>query len=1148
MFFSARNFRQMGRYFFLFFIFFVLMGCAGSNAPSGIAGENTEQEELVDLRETAESKEPEGVGLSEEPTAGIISEEEPVETENAVYYIREQQTEKGALYPQLELKGEKDIVCGADFLNDLLKNQCDSDSYAGYQVFYADEEILSVCFRYDTGDDRIFVPMVIDLQCVNYRNTVIRESYLEPVQDDNIWPGAPASGNGVRISFDALFQELEKGSCELDQEAYALWQSEPEFVIRSIQEHFEKMQNRGLQETYFGYMKSYNTGARGMYLKEGRVGFFISLPECWEEVEADAISYEAMPFDFRVEIAYDWKAELSRNQVSYQVYRKEAEDGAYGCLQVSGLGDKEEAVNQAIWEDLQENLSYLDLDKTNQIMADYRDDEYWQELPQIGPPRVTWQTERYLCIRQEPLLEDSEVLRYAEEWKRYHVYDLETGRSLKLGDILNLNSEFAAWLKEEKKVEGWAEYHEGDTPGELGDRLRELLDQYSEQQLLSALEAAEFWMKEGALYFRLPFLNQWDKPLYSYGGTGWPDYPVYAECRIKTADLAMWINEDHGEIAAESIAGESFPKKAVELVQDMPVAVYMLAGADYHIALCEDGTVWSWGENGDGKLGVAADALSRPERIPGLENVIKLVNGGKDIFALTAEGEVYYWGWGLENIWYEKKDADSMVYTPTRIEGLEEIADMDAKNGSLFVLDKEGRLRSLGLYFDYEARNDLIEVFSSHEELGQDIDRIVAGAGDYHYFVRKDGTVFSIMEYDYDGSLQYRFIFPAQEKNDYGRPEDLENVTILNEQTKEGYIVYYDLAGIGGVEAASSDGYTVFFGKTDGTLWYWDSDRIKYHDNELALVNPESAEESCAGRLVQMDIREILNIDEDAAVPRIIAMQSGRENTMFLADNGSVFISRYETCGVEDVFYYDKNNPRPGDLPSIRQIRDLELKTLVFERLGMENIVSISTDGEENFTAVDADGVYYRFSAAEGEAVRAYREFLAGERRVGTWDIYELITPTGEPDRRYAAWYCIWDVDGDGTPELHVLSGREYILYSYREGEMVYFNGFFSRPWRNVPLESGAFIDTYDLGTTIGDGYYYFELDGGRETVLERRFYWIDTNENLVCDEEDRFWYEGEYCSMEEWFVGTKQYILLTKDGRTRVRNSVAWTVLCEEI
>lgn len=57
-------------------------------------------------------------------------------------------------------------------------------------------------------------------------------------------------------------------------------------------------------------------------------------------------------------------------------------------------------------------------------------------------------------------------------------------------------------------------------------------------------------------------------------------------------------------------------------------------------------------------------------------------------------------------------------------------------------------------------------------------------------------------------------------------------------------------------------------------------------------------------------------------------------------------------------------------------------------------------------------------------------------------------------------------------------------------------------------LENGAFIETYDMGTTLG-GYYYFER-AGRKMVSERCFYWTDTNERFVCDEEDVCWYERE--------------------------------------
>ena len=82
---------------------------------------------------------------------------------------------------------------------------------------------------------------------------------------------------------------------------------------------------------------------------------------------------------------------------------------------------------------------------------------------------------------------------------------------------------------------------------------------------------------------------------------------------------------------------------------------------------------------------------------------------------------------------------------------------------------------------------------------------------------------------------------------------------------------------------------------------------------------------------------------------------------------------------------------------------------------------------------------------------------------------------------------------------------------------------------------------------TISNGYYYFELDEEGEIINELRFAWMDVNENYACDVEDEFQFEGVICTKEEWLAKTEEYIILTEDGRTEVRNPVVWTVYCEE-
>lgn len=190
-------------------------------------------------------------------------------------------------------------------------------------------------------------------------------------------------------------------------------------------------------------------------------------------------------------------------------------------------------------------------------------------------------------------------------------------------------------------------------------------------------------------------------------------------------------------------------------------------------------------------------------------------------------------------------------------------------------------------------------------------------------------------------------------------------------------------------------------------------------------------------------------------------------------------------------------------------------------------------------------------TAKVNRALQAYQEFLRGERSVGNEDVYQLITPTGEPERRYASRYCIWDVNGDGIPELHFYSGCEYTIYTFENNEMKWFQAFPSGYGQYILLESGAFIFAYSRWDDIR-GYYYFELNEQGEVTNELRFACIDPNENNGCDRGDEYEYEYEYegvrYTKEEWFAKTEKYIFLNEEGEIEVKNPVTWTVYCEAI
>ena len=182
------------------------------------------------------------------------------------------------------------------------------------------------------------------------------------------------------------------------------------------------------------------------------------------------------------------------------------------------------------------------------------------------------------------------------------------------------------------------------------------------------------------------------------------------------------------------------------------------------------------------------------------------------------------------------------------------------------------------------------------------------------------------------------------------------------------------------------------------------------------------------------------------------------------------------------------------------------------------------------------------------QAVKMYQEFLAGERKVGDIDIYYLITPTGEPDKRYGTDYAIVDSNRDGSPELHIFWGHEYTIYSFKDNEMYEFEAFFSSPWRYVLLNNGAFIYRDDIGVTMGDFYYYFEMDASGNHINELKFSWQDDNQNYLYDDDDEFMFDGKLCNKEEWFERTRKYLFTDEEGREQIRNQAEWMTYCEGI
>ena len=68
-------------------------------------------------------------------------------------------------------------------------------------------------------------------------------------------------------------------------------------------------------------------------------------------------------------------------------------------------------------------------------------------------------------------------------------------------------------------------------------------------------------------------------------------------------------------------------------------------GTSHSLALRADGTVWAWGNNAQGQLGIEASAINTsPAQVSGLSGIQAIAAGANHSLALHTNGAVWVWG------------------------------------------------------------------------------------------------------------------------------------------------------------------------------------------------------------------------------------------------------------------------------------------------------------------------------------------------------------------------------------------------------------------------------------------------------------------------------------------------------------------------
>ncbi len=181
----------------------------------------------------------------------------------------------------------------------------------------------------------------------------------------------------------------------------------------------------------------------------------------------------------------------------------------------------------------------------------------------------------------------------------------------------------------------------------------------------------------------------------------------YAYSVALRADGSVWawgVN-DSGQLGD---AGRSGDQSAVPVRAGVLSGVVAVSAGGAHVlALMSDGTVWAWGANGQGQLGLGhTRAVSTPTQVPGQTGITMVRAGYAHSLALKTDGSVWAWGDNSTGALGNPAARENCIpfypnficsTIPVQALGVSQGAFLVAGNGYSMVLQPDRRFWAFGL-------------------------------------------------------------------------------------------------------------------------------------------------------------------------------------------------------------------------------------------------------------------------------------------------------------------------------------------------------------------------------------------------------------------------------------------------------------------
>ncbi|SFJ76133.1 Alpha-tubulin suppressor [Paenibacillus sp. UNC496MF] len=270
------------------------------------------------------------------------------------------------------------------------------------------------------------------------------------------------------------------------------------------------------------------------------------------------------------------------------------------------------------------------------------------------------------------------------------------------------------------------------------------------------------------------------------------DGTVWAWGSNNWAQLGDWTNIDR-HTPVKVITTDSVGR-------DLDSVVAIAAGSEHNLALKKDGTVWAWGSNGTGQIGIGPlYEMTNLTQVPNLKSVIAVAAGVDQSLALQNDGTVWEWG-GVQT-----ETDGSQGYRadpPFQVKGLHTAVAITAPGDHNLALKDDGTVWSWGDgRLGVESADPPVQVQGLRS-----VDSIAAG--NLHNMAIKGGTIWTWGDNLYgqlgDGTMTDRDAPVQVDLNQTGSFQLSDSKSYSNGGSTYDYSLYYGYISSFGQELSGS--------------------------------------------------------------------------------------------------------------------------------------------------------------------------------------------------------------------------------------------------------------------------------------------------------------------------------------------------------